>query len=116
MSDRDDTLPRPYIDGSVYPDCAAPERLGDDYDKADYLDRICTALDFGVVPEPETLRLLATWREIFDRFPVSQSSGYHALRSLYGWAPVARTPYFKTPFYRVLDDREGRRDPCESMV
>ncbi|MCW5557270.1 MAG: hypothetical protein KIT22_05485 [Verrucomicrobiae bacterium] len=107
---------RSYIDGSVYPDCEPPEFFRNDHDRADYLDRVCTALDFGVVPEPETLEILSHWKDIFDRFPVSQSSGYHALRDLYGWEPVRRTPYFKEPFYRILDAREDRSDPCESMI
>lgn len=107
---------RPYIDGSVYPDCEPPEFFSDDYDRADYLDRVCTALDFGIVPEPETLNLFSGWKHIFDRFPVRQSSGYHALRDLYGWEPVPRTPYFKEPFYRVLDAQEDRHDPCESLI
>lgn len=107
---------RPYIDGTVYPDCKAPTHFRDDYERADYLDRICTGLDFGVVPEPETLELLSEWKVIFDTFPVRQSSGYHALRDLYGWEKVPRSPYFKEPFYRILDAQEDRIDPCESMI
>lgn len=106
----------PYIDGSVYPDRKPPVDFKDEYDRADYVDRISTALDFGTIPEPETIHLLAGWKGVFDKFPVSQSSGYHALRDLFGWEALPRTPYFKEPHYRMLDERDGRTDPCENLI
>jgi len=109
-------MSKPYIDSSVYPDCDPPDDFKDDFERADYIDRICTALDFGIVPESKTLSLLSKWKNIFDQFPVSQSSGYHALRNLFEWEDVPKLPYFKTPYYLILDREEGRTDSCENLV
>jgi hypothetical protein len=109
-----------YIDHSVYPDLDDPPTvLETDFDKADYVHRICTAWDFHILPETETFALLAAWKDIFDRFPIPTSPGYHAFRMKYGWEPVAPVPGLPapTPLYVHLDRLEGRdADPCEKMI
>ena len=89
-----------YIDHSVYPEFdEPPDVLETDYDKADYVHRICTAWDFYIHPEPETFELFRGWKAIFDRFPVPNPF-----------------PGF-TPQWEILDRLEGREpDPCESMI
>ena len=104
------------LDGSVYPDREIPSELLTVEAKADYVQRICGAFDFGVVPEEYTLELLSTWKEVFDAFLLKSSPAYHALRCLFGWEPVERLPYFQKPAYLVLDELEGRRDDYESYV
>ena len=104
------------LDPSVYPDMDPPSGLLTPEQKADYMERICAAFDFGVAPEDYTLDLLSTWKDIFDRFPYEGSPGYHALRAFFGWEAVARLPYFGTPYYVQLDQREDREDSCENMV
>jgi hypothetical protein len=109
-----------YIDQSVYPDCDAPPNLLDTpEDRADYVHRICAAWDFGILPEPETFRLLEQWKDVFDRFPILTSPAYHAMRMWFGWEPLA----YPTPMVRPeppwvhLDRLEGRdTEPCEEMI
>ena len=108
------------LDASLYPDWEAPPtRLDDPGEKADYLHRVCSAMDFQIFPEPATLEQLAQWKEIFDRYPLPASPAYRALRRLIGWEPV-KIPHglpASRPPYLALDVAEGRgSDPCESMI
>jgi len=109
-----------YIDHSVYPELAdPPDALDTVEDKADYVHRVCTAWDFHIPPEPETFALFAGWKDIFDRFPVATSPGYHAFRAWFGWEPIPVPPGLPppTPAYVHLDRLEGRPpDPCEGMI
>jgi hypothetical protein len=109
-----------YLDHSVYPDLdEPPDELVTDEQKADYVERICAAWDFDVFPEPETFRLLAGWREIFDRYPLPHSPAYHTFRRSFGWpdVPFPEHPVAVRATYEVLDRAEGRGpDPCEGMV
>ena len=108
------------LDHSVYPDLEFPPLvLETKYDKADYLHRICTSWDFGIHPEQFTFDLFATWRDIFDEFPVVTSPGYHAFRLLFCWAPVKIPPGLSAPTlqWEHLDRLEGRPpDPCENLI
>jgi hypothetical protein len=104
------------LDGSVYPDIDPPDDLSTPEDKADYVQRICGAFDFGIVPEGYTLKLLAAWKDVFDRFPLKSSPAYHALRAFYGWEAVEQGPYLGTPTYIKLDRMEGREDGFEEWV
>ena len=105
-----------YIDGSVYPDLESPPNALDSAeDRADYVQRICAAWDFGLVPEPPTFRLLRGWRDIFDRYPLPHSSAYHAFRDWYGWPPAEKATVLETVAERQ-DRRERRDDPCASLL
>ena len=104
------------LDHSLYPDQSPPESLTTDSQKADYLHRVVAAFDHGIVPDPSTLKLLSQWEELFDQFPMPSSSAYHALRSLFGWKEIGRTPCFDEPTYVRFDRIEGRIDGCESRV
>ena len=109
-----------YIDASVYPDLDRPPTdLPSLEDRADYLQRVCAAWDFHIHPDPATFALLATWKDVFDRFPLATSPAYHALRAWFGWAPVPMPLDLPAPrpIYRVLDESEGRGpDPCERQI
>ena len=109
-----------HIDESLYPELdQPPEDLPDDFAKADYVHRVCTAWDFGIMPDRATFDLFAAWKAVFDRFPVSTSPAYHALRAGFGWEPVpwpsgVRSP---TPRWEHQDRIEGRdADPCEGLI
>lgn len=104
------------IDHSVYPDAWHGEGFEDDYDRADYVQRICAAGDFGVPPDRVTRRLLSGWRVVFDRFPLADSPTYHALRGLAGWPPVPAERGFYPAPWETLDALEGRDDPCRDLV
>ena len=109
-----------YIDQSVYPDLdIAPQILVTDEARADYVHRICTAWDFHIHPEPETFQLFSGWKEVFDRYPVVTSPGYHTFRECFGWepVPVPEGLDFPEPLYVALDRLEGRpEDPCIGMI
>jgi hypothetical protein len=108
------------IDQSVYPDLdQPPDELVDDFAKADYLHRICTAWDFGIMPDRATSKLFAGWKDIFDRFPVSMSPAYHTFRAGLAWNVIPWPEGIKppTPQWEHQDGIEGRdADPCEGMV
>jgi hypothetical protein len=44
------------IDGSLYPDEPPPVLLDSLAERVDYLARLCSAWDFGILPDGETLR------------------------------------------------------------
>jgi len=108
------------LDHTVYPDVSSPpERLETPEDRAEYVHRVCAAWDFYVHPDPETFKLLSGWKDVFDRFPIPTSPGYHAFRAWFGWEPVPYPVGLPTalPAYIHLDRLEGREDdPCASMV
>jgi hypothetical protein len=105
-----------YIDHSVYPDVQhLPDELTTPGDRADYVQRICGAWDFGLVPEWETFRLFRGWRDIFDRYTLPHSPAYHAFRAWFGWPAVEKGTVLQTDAER-LDRREGRSDPCRSLL
>lgn len=109
-----------YIDHSVYPDVDDPPTSLDSMcDRADYVQRICAAWDFNILPEHATFQLFSGWREVFDQFPLPTSPAYHAFRSWFGWEPVTCPPGLlsPTPYYIQLDRLEGRSDdPCEQLI
>jgi len=104
------------LDHSRYPDQPPPESLASDTQKVDYLHRVVAAFDHGIVPDRPTLELLSQWEDLFDQFPLPSSPAYHALRSLFCWQAVDRTPWFGEPTYRRFDRVEGRTDNCETLV
>ena len=108
-----------FIDHSVYPDLDdLPTELPSDFDKADYVHRICSAWDFGIHPDPQTFDLFSGWRDVFDRYPVATSPAYHAMRGWFGWDPLPYPPGISTatPYWVHLDRLEDREDPCEEFV
>jgi hypothetical protein len=105
------------LDHSVYPDVSPPpDDLPTIEDRMDYVHRICSAFDFGIFPEETDWELFAGWKDVFDRFPMLDSPGWHTFRSWYGWEPVPHTQRLGTPAWKGDDLREGRTDPCEEMV
>ena len=85
-------------------------------DRADSMQRICAAFDFGVFPEETDWVTFAGWRDVFDRFPVPDSPGYHAFRHWYGWDPVPVERRLGIPAWKVADLHASRSDPGEEMV
>lgn len=101
----------PLLDRSLYPDVLVPTSLETDADKGDYLQRFCSAWDFGIVPSGPMLLALRGWRDIADRFPIPSSPAYHALRLFFRWPDVPAEPFVS--YTLKQDEREGRTDPCE---
>jgi hypothetical protein len=104
------------IDHSLYPDEPAPADLSDEGDAADYIHRVCGALDFGIVPEREVVETMRDLRPVFDKFPLTPSPAYHMFRRLFGWPPVPALPPLQLR-HEFYDQREGRGpDPCLEMI
>lgn len=102
------------LDPSVYPDLEEPPlELSSDAEMADYVQRVCTAWDFGIPPMPETVTLFSGWKDIFDRFALSHSPGYHAFRDMFRWEAVPRTEWFGECAWEKQDALEDRTDPCD---
>lgn len=106
----------PEIDTSLYPDREPPADLACESEAADYLQRVCAAYDFGIVPSPEVRAGLRQRRDIFDRYPLPASPAYHALRRWFGWPPVPGRPPLRLR-YELFDQRESRPpDPCADWL
>ena len=106
-----------HLDHSVYPELPLPpETLLSAAEKADYMQRICAAFDFGVFPEPGDWNRFAGWQAIFDAFPLPHSPAYHTFRAWFGWPAIPRGTCGLTPPWVIQDRREGRTDPCEQAV
>ena len=43
------------IDGALYPDVEPPDELNTLADKVDFIARLCSAWDFGLLPDWETI-------------------------------------------------------------
>ncbi len=70
-----------YIDGSLYPDVEPPQSIETLPDRIDFLARLCSAWDFGILPWPETITEVrrADWREAVDACRLLTSVAYHLL-------------------------------------
>ncbi len=104
----------PAIDATLYPDAEPPADLADERIAADFLVRVCGAYDFGIPPRPEVIATLREMREVFDRFPLTDSMAYHALRRWFGWPEL---PHVGRPFNPGVehDLREGR-EPDDTLI
>jgi hypothetical protein len=74
------------IDGSLYPDEPPPVALKSPAEKVDYLARLCSAWDFGMLPDGDTLHEIRrrAWRMAVDRCRLLTSPTYHLVRRWHG--------------------------------
>jgi hypothetical protein len=106
-----------HIDATVYPDLdEPPDQLDTASDQADYIQRICGAWDFGIVPDQETFALFTTWRDVFDAYPLLGSLAYHTFRSTFNWPPIPAI--ILETLWERYDRQHGRLDPdpCLSHI
>ncbi|MEI8133414.1 MAG: hypothetical protein WCG34_13360 [Leptolinea sp.] len=91
------------IDGSLYPDEPAPEELLTVGDKIDYLARLCSAWDFGILPEWETVEELRKdeWKEVIEVCNLLTSPTYHLLRE---WQHLPKKPFLGSIPAYILED------------
>lgn len=105
------------LDESVYPDVdRPPDELRTFEEKADYLQRICAAFDFGIFPERGDWERFSQWRDVFDRFQLPHSPAYHTFRARFGWPEVPAGTHGLAPGWKIADLHEGREDPCKAFV
>lgn len=91
------------IDGSLYPDELPPEKLESLEDRFDFIARLCSAWDFGFLPDPETVAELrqAEWREAIDACRLLTSPTYHLLRD---WHHLPSLPFLGSLPAYILED------------
>jgi hypothetical protein len=85
-------------DWSVYPDREPPDLDAadcPDWERADYVHRFCSAVDYGVVPTGAMIRAMdgPVWRRVLEQFPVANSPFYHALRLRHDLPEIPYPPF-----------------------
>lgn len=79
-----------WLDGSLYPDVEVPTALENLSAKVDFLARLCSAWDFGLLPNLETISEIrkVEWKEAVEECNLLTSPAYHLLRTWHGLAPL----------------------------
>ncbi len=91
------------IDGTLYPDTESPIELDNIADQIDFLARLCSAWDFGVLPDRETVSEIRRpeWREAVDACRLLTSPAYHLVRN---WHKLSILPYLGQQLAYIRDD------------
>lgn len=78
------------VDGALYPDIDPPATLDTREDKIDFIARLCSAWDFGLLPDWETIVEVRkeSWREVVDVCQLLTSPTYHLLREWHRLPPA----------------------------
>jgi hypothetical protein len=92
-----------WIDGTLYPDTEVPSELHTLADQIDFLARLCSAWDFGLLPTAETVAEIRQpkWREAVDACRLLTSPAYHLVRS---WHGLPSLPYLGQELAYIRDD------------
>ncbi|PIW20477.1 MAG: hypothetical protein COW33_02110, partial [Anaerolineae bacterium CG17_big_fil_post_rev_8_21_14_2_50_57_27] len=79
-----------WLDAALYPDVEPPEELSALADQIDFIARLCSAWDFGLLPEWETVVEVRrpAWRAAVDTCRLLTSHSYHLLRRWHGLPPL----------------------------
>ncbi len=91
------------IDGSLYPDTTPPTLFDSVEDRMDYAARLCSAWDFGLLPDWDTVVEIRrdSWREAIDVCRLLTSPTYHLLRKWHNLPPL---PYLGSIPAYIRDD------------
>ncbi|MDM8529768.1 hypothetical protein QUF63_01255 [Anaerolineales bacterium HSG25] len=91
------------IDGSLYPDVTPPEILDTLADRVDFLARLCSAWDFGLLPDQSTVIEIRReeWCFTVDECRLLTSPAYHLLRR---WHDLPSLPYLGQQLAYIRDD------------
>lgn len=92
-----------WIDGALYPDVEPPNEIEALDQRVDFLARLCSAWDFGRLPDALTVEEIRRpdWREAVDATRLLTSPMYHLVRSWHGLPPV---PYLGQRLSYIADD------------
>jgi len=98
-----------WLDGALYPDVEVPNTLDTLADRVDFLARLCSAWDFGLLPDKETITEIRRqdWREAVEICRLLTSPAYHLLRRWHGLSPL---PYLGQQIALI------QYDPCLPWV
>ncbi|HXV64088.1 MAG TPA: hypothetical protein VEK15_25535 [Vicinamibacteria bacterium] len=91
------------IDGALYPDREPPVDLESLAERVDFLVRLCSAWDFGRLPDRATVEMVrgADWREAVEETRLLTSCAYHLIRR---WHGLRRLPYLGQEVAEIRDD------------
>jgi hypothetical protein len=91
------------IDGALYPDTDIPGSLESLGDRVDFLARLCSAWDFGLLPDWETIIEVRRpdWKEAVEKCALLTSPTYHLLRK---WHELPALPYLGSAPAYIKDD------------
>ena len=92
-----------WIDGTLYPDTDVPDGLPTLGDRVDFLARLCSAWDFGLLPDRETVEQIRKpdWLETVEATRLVPSPAYHLVRS---WHGLPTLPYLGQQLAYIRDD------------
>jgi hypothetical protein len=92
-----------WLDGSLYPDTDVPDELPTLGDRVDFLARLCSAWDFGLLPDRETVEEIRRpdWLEAVEATRLVTSPAYHLVRS---WHGLPTLPYLGQQLAYIRDD------------
>ena len=81
----------PWLDGSLYPDTDVPDALNTLSERVDFLARLCSAWDFGILPHLSTVSEIrkTDWKSAVDACRLLTSPAYHLLRRWHKLPPLA---------------------------
>jgi hypothetical protein len=93
----------PWLDGALYPDREPPTTLDSLADRVDFLARLCSAWDFGLLPNPPVIVEIrrSEWRDAVDACRLLTSPVYHLLRQ---WHGLPSLPYLGQQLAYIRDD------------
>jgi hypothetical protein len=92
-----------WIDGALYPDVDPPTEIDTLSERVDFVARLCSAWDFGLLPDAETAAEVRRpiWRQAVDACRLLTSPAYHLLR---GWHRLPELPYLGQELAYIRDD------------
>lgn len=92
-----------WIDGTLYPDTDIPDQVETLDDRVDFLARLCSSWDFGVLPEHETITEIrgVAWRDAVDACRLLTSPTYHLVRK---WHGLPELQYLGRELAYIRDD------------
>jgi hypothetical protein len=98
-----------WIDGTLYPDTEVPTTLETLPERVDFLARLCSAWDFGLLPDSVTVTEIRKddWTPAVDACQLLTSPAYHLVRQ---WHGLSQLPYLGQEIALIRDD------PCLMWV
>jgi hypothetical protein len=89
--------------GALYPDAEPPDALRSLAEQVDFLARLCSAWDFGLIPDWETVIEIrkVTWRDAVEACVLLTSPAYHLVRR---WHGLPSLPYLGQQLAYIRDD------------
>jgi hypothetical protein len=92
-----------WIDASLYPDEEPPEALEGPAQRVDFVARLCSAWDFGILPEEDAVIEVCrdSWRDAVEACRLLTSPAYHLLRRMHG---LPEAPYLGQSLAYIRED------------